>query len=1364
MTRFILRPFAALALLPAFPAIANDPADLLLLVQDVPAHGVVVAELPRLPDPFGAGASAPSAVATTGKRPLPVQLIPPLGRAGRWLAVLKLPAGGDHRVRVKLSVTKRNPLRPNRATAENRWVRLTFDADKQAGLPSALRFLRTKKAFDTFTWNDRLHDPNLGGFLARHSKGRIECVSEGPLCTAVRTHVAYAKPDGSVPKSAPSATYEWLLLNDLPLMLVRAHVAQDEPFAWRELHFLELNYPDESFGEWIGGEPLSEGRFTATNKTTSFGDWALLRDGPSAIGMLRAGRMIFYDGRGGYGTYLHAHATEAWGGWRDTERRFSAWLWLGDGEDPVAAIRQAAGSLPAEARPIATTPSLRGRIEAAGEAALRTSDPTARRRRRYHVALVEKLEAAGQWDRAAEALANGAAPPWVTLHAGDLAVALEAETFRVLSVYDLAAGVELAPAEPQPLFALTMKDVRTGRLVRLPSDAGWAHTRRAGDGSSLTLRWEAPPEKALRTVKVSARAAAGGSRDGLHWSLEVRGVPDGWSVWRVTFPQLAVGPFSRSARVLVPQAAGVVKKDVWTRPFRVAGTYPSGWTAMPFAAAYDAGGRTGLYVGVHDPNASTKDFAVEGDPSRKRVTFAFDHPAPNMGKSGTGFSLSGAVVWQLVRGDWFDACTIYRDWAREHAGWWPRLGIDGREDTPRWMRELCVWGMLGGGAEHAAKTAGPFVEAMGLPAGFHWYNWHEIPFDNDYPHYFPPKDGFTEAVAKIQAGCAHPAYVMPYINGRLWDTRDRGAKDREFTRLARPAATKNEKGEPYTETYGSKEADGTPVRLAVMCPTTKLWRERASGIVLRLMTQHGCKAVYMDQIAAAKPRLCFDASHGHPLGGGGWWVAAYGELLRGLRETMPPGQVLTTECNAEPYLPWFDGYLTWHWQYDGQVPAFPAVYGGAIQLFGRAYRGGPTKDRALRMKAGQQLVWGEQIGWIGAGVAKEKANAAFLRQTAQLRRRLVRYFHAGRMARPPRLAGAMPTVTADWQWSGVWPVTTDAVLTGAWESRHAQRLAMLFVNVSDRPVTAELAFDAAAYGLGGEKLTIRRITAAGTGPPETVPRTFTRTLTFEPERAWAWEVSPVGAAFEGKRTTWHGYDRYDFTHDGRKCIVVTPKAPAPNRPWIWRARFFGHEPQTDLALLKRGYHLAYIDVGGLFGGPAAVGHWNAFHTLLTTKHALARKPALEGMSRGGLIVFNWAAANPHRVACIYADAPVCDIRSWPGGKGKGKGGGGAWQQCLKAYGLTDEQAAGFRGNPIDGLGPLARANVPLLHVVGAADTVVPVAENTAVIENRYRALGGPIRVISKPGCGHHPHSLKDPQPIVEFVVAHTAHRDGPAGP
>lgn len=244
-------------------------------------------------------------------------------------------------------------------------------------------------------------------------------------------------------------------------------------------------------------------------------------------------------------------------------------------------------------------------------------------------------------------------------------------------------------------------------------------------------------------------------------------------------------------------------------------------------------------------------------------------------------------------------------------------------------------------------------------------------------------------------------------------------------------------------------------------------------------------------------------------------------------------------------------------------------------------------------------------------------------------------------------------------------------------------------------------------------------------------------------------------AFPGKRTDWNGFDRFDFENDGRRCIVVTPKETAAGKPWIWRARFFGHEPQADIALLKLGYHLVYCEVGGLFGSADAVAHWNAFYRYLTEEHGFAAKAAFEGMSRGGLIIYNWAAANPDKVSCIYGDAPVCDFKSWPGGKGKGKGSPAAWQECLKVYHFTEEQALAFKGNPIDNLQPLAKAGIPLLNVVGDADVVVPVSENTEILARRYRELGGSIKVINKPGVGHHPHALKDPQPIVDFVLQHS---------
>ena len=146
---------------------------------------------------------------------------------------------------------------------------------------------------------------------------------------------------------------------------------------------------------------------------------------------------------------------------------------------------------------------------------------------------------------------------------------------------------------------------------------------------------------------------------------------------------------------------------------------------------------------------------------------------------------------------------------------------------------------------------------------------------------------------------------------------------------------------------------------------------------------------------------------------------------------------------------------------------------------------------------------------------------------------------------------------------------------------------------------------------------------------------------------------------------------------------------------------------------------------------------------------------LIGISRGGLYAYRFASEHPERVAVIYGDAAVGDFKSWPGGKGTGKGSPKDWAALLGLYGFRDEaEALAYPGNPIDRLEPLAKAKVALIHVVGDTDDAVPVAENTALIETRYRALGGTIEVIHKPGVGHHPHGLDDPAPVVRFILEH----------
>src|ERR1700755_1732366 len=138
-------------------------------------------------------------------------------------------------------------------------------------------------------------------------------------------------------------------------------------------------------------------------------------------------------------------------------------------------------------------------------------------------------------------------------------------------------------------------------------------------------------------------------------------------------------------------------------------------------------------------------------------------------------------------------------------------------------------------------------------------------------------------------------------------------------------------------------------------------------------------------------------------------------------------------------------------------------------------------------------------------------------------------------------------------------------------------------------------------------------------------------------------TAEVYVPFKGEKTTWHeGFDRYDFIMDDatgaitpmtapasevtsfgideslkdgkRRCVVVVPQKAAAGNPWSWRGCYWDHQPQTEVELLRRGFHIAYITANADMRPDKK---WDAWYTFLTEKHGLSRKPAFVGMSRGG---------------------------------------------------------------------------------------------------------------------------------------------------
>ena len=245
-------------------------------------------------------------------------------------------------------------------------------------------------------------------------------------------------------------------------------------------------------------------------------------------------------------------------------------------------------------------------------------------------------------------------------------------------------------------------------------------------------------------------------------------------------------------------------------------------------------------------------------------------------------------------------------------------------------------------------------------------------------------------------------------------------------------------------------------------------------------------------------------------------------------------------------------------------------------------------------------------------------------------------------------------------------------------------------------------------------------------------------------------------SFPGRQSFWKGFKRYDFFLDLRNARLVVPDRPRQDRPWVWRARFPDWHTEMDSILLAHGFYVFYLNTDTLLGSQAAIQYWDQAYQYLKNCYQLNPKPALEGVSRGGLYIYAFAKKYPDRVSCIYAEAPVCDIRSWPGGLYSSPGDSAVWARLLRVYHLSPQQAVNYRDNPFDHLEPLAERKIPIWHTIGLHDSLAPPGENTFILARRYISLGGPVTIYpnTKSATSLHGHhfDIDDPEAGAQFII------------
>ncbi|MGB0766529.1 MAG: alpha/beta hydrolase family protein [Phycisphaeraceae bacterium] len=219
-----------------------------------------------------------------------------------------------------------------------------------------------------------------------------------------------------------------------------------------------------------------------------------------------------------------------------------------------------------------------------------------------------------------------------------------------------------------------------------------------------------------------------------------------------------------------------------------------------------------------------------------------------------------------------------------------------------------------------------------------------------------------------------------------------------------------------------------------------------------------------------------------------------------------------------------------------------------------------------------------------------------------------------------------------------------------------------------------------------------------------------------------------------------------------RAFLVVPEQSAATelgKPWVWYAPAFDERlpEKRELwmidRLLAKGIAVAAIDVGESMGNPEGRAAFTELYEHMVAR-GYSKKPVLLARSRGGLMHYNWAVEHADCVAGIAGIYTVGNLSSWPG-----------LQRAAKAYGMTPEQLRDnlHHHNPVDRIEPLAKSKVPIYHLHGDNDSVVPLKPNAGLLVERYKQHSGPATLEIIEGGGHdlNKHWFES-QNLVDFMI------------
>ncbi len=229
----------------------------------------------------------------------------------------------------------------------------------------------------------------------------------------------------------------------------------------------------------------------------------------------------------------------------------------------------------------------------------------------------------------------------------------------------------------------------------------------------------------------------------------------------------------------------------------------------------------------------------------------------------------------------------------------------------------------------------------------------------------------------------------------------------------------------------------------------------------------------------------------------------------------------------------------------------------------------------------------------------------------------------------------------------------------------------------------------------------------------------------------------------------------EFLFEGRTAIIVFPKEPDKNKNWTLKTEYWGAFADTELELVKKGFHMVYLQNNNRFATQEDCDAKKRFVNYLNKEYGLRDKCVPVGMSLGGAHAVNFAGFYPECIACVFLDAPVLNFLSCPGRKYDTD----IWnKEFIYAYpGITRAKLLdNFKYHPINQATEMVKNNIPVIMLYGTEDETVIYEENGKLLEEVYSEKKDLLKIIPRNMQGHHPHGyLFDKTPVFDFILKYT---------